>query len=279
MGELLYCNESIATVPYYIEGIAWNIYSLEELCYYIEHNTYLLDREFMSEELLQWIGTELKNDKLEDKLREILRMRGGLSEFVFAILIETGYCERETIRQIVNILRGMEQKSDFERSKMRADRLMEHQKYLSSIYEYKRLLEGKEAFKQEKWLIGNVWHNLGTAYARLFLFKEAATCYETAYKWNKNEESIKECLATYLCLDDEDSFMRVIQIYQISEMKVLEVKNAMLQSMQSRNMQMLEEYLQQMSEMNQTGYKKEYRNAVSNLMFNWKEEYRKIVAI
>ena len=279
MGELLYCNESIAAVPYYIEGIAWNIYSLEELCYYIENNTYLLEREFMSEELLLWIGNELNNHKLEEKLREILRVRGGLSEFVFAILIETGYCERETIRKIVNILRGMEQKSDFERSKMRADRLMEHQKYLSSIYEYKRLLDGKEALKQEKWLIGNVWHNLGTAYARLFLFQEAAMCYETAYKWNRNEESIKECLATYLCLDDEDGFMRMINIYQIGEMKVLEVKNSILQSMQSKNIQMLEARLQQMSEMNTAGQKEEYRNAVSDIMYYWKEEYRKLVGI
>ena len=56
MGELFICNEPIAALPYYIEGISWNVYSIEELCYYIEHNTYLLDKDFMTEELCTWIG-------------------------------------------------------------------------------------------------------------------------------------------------------------------------------------------------------------------------------
>ena len=28
MGELFICNEPIAALPYYIEGISWNVYSL-----------------------------------------------------------------------------------------------------------------------------------------------------------------------------------------------------------------------------------------------------------
>lgn len=35
----------------------------------------------------------------------------------------------------------MEQKSDFERDKIRADQLMEKEKYLAAIYRYKHLLD------------------------------------------------------------------------------------------------------------------------------------------
>lgn len=35
MGELLLCNEAIAAMPYYIEGVSINVYSIEELNYYI----------------------------------------------------------------------------------------------------------------------------------------------------------------------------------------------------------------------------------------------------
>ena len=48
MGELLLCNEAIAAMPYYIEGVSINVYSIEELNYYIINNTYLLDDDFMS---------------------------------------------------------------------------------------------------------------------------------------------------------------------------------------------------------------------------------------
>ena len=51
MGELLLCNEAIAAMPYYIEGVSINVYSIEELNYYIINNTYLLDDDFMSLEL------------------------------------------------------------------------------------------------------------------------------------------------------------------------------------------------------------------------------------
>ena len=33
MGELLLCNEAIAAMPYYIECVSINVYSIEELNY------------------------------------------------------------------------------------------------------------------------------------------------------------------------------------------------------------------------------------------------------
>ncbi len=48
MGELILCRQSIAANPYFIEDGALNVYSLEELSYYIAHNVYLLNAEFAS---------------------------------------------------------------------------------------------------------------------------------------------------------------------------------------------------------------------------------------
>lgn len=59
MGELILCSHPIAAMPYYIDNISLNVYSLEELCYYIENHLYLIEADFMSEELCLWIGQEL----------------------------------------------------------------------------------------------------------------------------------------------------------------------------------------------------------------------------
>ncbi len=253
MGEILICNEPIAALPYYIEGIAWNVYSLEELCYYVEHNTYLLEKDFMTEELCTWIGKEVKNLKLAEQLRDIMRMDGLLSEFVLTLLVECGYCPRETIKEVVRVVKEMEEKSDFECNKVRADRLMEKEKYLSSIYEYKSLLDSNEAGEQSKELIGNIWHNLGTAYARLFLFQEAIRCYEKAYALNENPESQEACLMAQKCLSDEDGLV------QASEEFVNKIEA--------------------ISMMNNGGQKRQYQKAISDIIFNWKEEYRRICRI
>ena len=60
MGELILCNQTLAALPYYFENVSLNVYSLEEICYYLEKNLYLLDSDFMSEELCVWIEKELK---------------------------------------------------------------------------------------------------------------------------------------------------------------------------------------------------------------------------
>lgn len=279
MGELLICNESIAALPYYIEGISWNVYSLEEVCYYIENNTYLLEKDFMSEELCNWIGIEVGNLKLAEKLRGIMHMDGKLSEFVLTLLMECGYCPKDVIKEVIRIIGEMEEKSDFERNKVRADRLMEKEKYLSSIYEYKNLLESNEAGEQKKELIGNIWHNLGTAYARLFLFGEAAHCYEKAYKYNKNEESIRECLMAYRCLENEEEFERMVQKYQVTELLCQEISNELLMVSDNDSTMGFENRLDKIAVMNIPGKRAEYHKAISEIIFNWKEEYRRICRI
>ena len=45
--------------PYYISNISTNIYSIEELCYYLYHNIYLLDETIINEQLLVWMKEEL----------------------------------------------------------------------------------------------------------------------------------------------------------------------------------------------------------------------------
>ena len=279
MGEILFCNQPIAAMPYYIEGISWNVYSLEELCYYIENNTYLLEKDFMTEELCTWVGKEVKNEKLAERLRDILRMDGRLSEFVLAILVECGYSSRETIKEVVRLIREMEEKSDFECNKVRADRLMEKEKYLSSIYEYKNLLEADDAGEQPPQLIGNIWHNLGTAYARLFLFQEAIHCYERAYYLNNNEESLKEALMAYRCLKDEDGFYDMAKANGLSDEEIIRFKTELSVASRSDATKEFEEKLEAIAMMNESGQKNEYHKAISNIIFNWKEEYRRICRI
>lgn len=279
MGEILFCNEPIAALPYYIEGIGWNVYSMEELCYYIENNTYLLERDFMTEELCTWVGSEIKNIKLAESLRDIMRMDGRLSEYVQAILLESGYCPKDTTKEILRLIREMEEKSDFECNKVRADRLMEKEKYLSGIYEYKRLLEADDAGEQDQKLIGNIWHNLGTAYARLFLFQEAIHCYEKAYELNGNEESLREGLMAYRCLRDETGFAEMATANSLSEDEILRLKNEISVASRSENTQAFENKLEAIAMMNANGQKNEYQKAISDIVFSWKEEYRKICRI
>mgnify|MGYP002521263998 FL=1 len=275
MGELLFCHEPIAALPYYVEGIGINLYSMEELCYYIMGNTYLLDNSFMSEELCTWVEKQMGLYKLAEKLRDIMRGQGLLSEFVLAILEQNGYCTMKEMQDIVLTIRQMEEKSDFECNKIRADHLMEKQKYLAGIYEYKRLLDSPDAKEASALLRGNIWHNLGTAYARLFLFEEAAKCYEEAYKRNESRESLRECLLCYRCLHDENGFMRKAIEHNIDETGMQEIRNELSLASRSEDLEQFEEHLEKLAEASEGSAKLQAKKEIGDIIFRWKEEYRK----
>ena len=77
MGELILCSRPLAAFPYFLEDAGINIYSLEELCYYIEKNMYLLDERMMDEALCGWLETELAMPKTAGMLRRSEVGRGA----------------------------------------------------------------------------------------------------------------------------------------------------------------------------------------------------------
>lgn len=58
--------------PYYITEINKNIYSIEELNYYLYNYLYLVDEEFFSESLIDYIENELKQTTIATGLRQAL---------------------------------------------------------------------------------------------------------------------------------------------------------------------------------------------------------------
>ena len=59
MSSYILCQIKRASLPFYIKNISMNIYSIEELCYYLYHNIYLLDETIINEHLCDWLKKEL----------------------------------------------------------------------------------------------------------------------------------------------------------------------------------------------------------------------------
>ncbi len=275
MSELLFCHAPIAALPYYIEGLGINIYSMEELCYFIAGNVFLLDDSFMNEELCTWIEKQMGAYKLAENLRNVMHAGRRLSVFVGLILEDTCYYSKPEIDNIVSTLEQLEQKTGFECSKMRADQLMEKEKYLAAIYAYRKLLESKDAKEADALLRGNVWHNLGTAYARLFLFGEAAACYEKAYEQNQTYESVREALLCYCYMEDEEKLKQKCTQYFVDENAIEALKEEREQAGENARIQEFDERLEQIRSMFADGQKVQAKDALNDIIFNWKEEYRR----
>ena len=88
-----------AKKPYYIENIRTNIYSLEELCFYLYNNACLIDETLMNERLLDWLRDELGLKKLYRQLYEQLEKKDGAGFFILPIFREAGYLTNTQMRE------------------------------------------------------------------------------------------------------------------------------------------------------------------------------------
>ncbi|MCR5546199.1 MAG: hypothetical protein K6F30_06945 [Lachnospiraceae bacterium] len=215
MGELIYCRKPIAANPFYIDEVGLNVYSLEELSYFIFHNPYLLDTSLCSMDLIQWIMKELDEKDVANQLKELLAENAPFHMFVGRLLSSCGYLTQAEIRQTMELVAFIENKSEGERKKIRADRLMEKNKIEDAIYEYENILLDTKDLSNV--LIGDIYHNLGTAYARLFFFQQAITNFEKAYSYNQRKDSLKSMFYAIRCNRNELQFESAVQKYNISE--------------------------------------------------------------
>ena len=95
MSGYILCQTKKAEIPYYIENISTNVYSLEELCYYFYKNIYLIDESIINERLCNWLKDELGLSKLYEKLYRILEKEEGTSAFILAIFREIHYLSHD----------------------------------------------------------------------------------------------------------------------------------------------------------------------------------------
>ncbi len=273
MGELLLCNQEMAAMPYYLESISLNVYSMEEICYYIENNLYLLDTDFMDMELCSWVEQELGEKQLSEQLKNVIYQNGSLDKFVSLILQSCCYCSKETEAHIMAVLSEMQSKSAFECGKIRADRFMENQRYYNAVMEYRRLLQMEEENKKQPELSGNIWHNLGTAYARLFLFQDAAECFLSAYSRNQNKESLLAAMAAFRCGNDIDGLEKMQKAYGISMEELHEITEGWTQISRSTEITEFEQQIDMLFEGNSDS--EEEKQQILEILENWKTEYKK----
>ena len=86
MGSLILCHKKRAKQPYMITRVHIRIYTIEELCYYICNNLYLIDYTLMNRQLCEWIREELHMWELADQLLGQMEKNCTAEQFVLTIL-------------------------------------------------------------------------------------------------------------------------------------------------------------------------------------------------
>lgn len=189
--------------PYYIKEINKNIYSIEELSYYLYNYLYLIDDSFFGETLIDYIENELKLPNIVAGIRQIIANKGTLGEKISYLIKNSGYYSEKEAEKLENHLVMLSSKTAAERIKAKADILMDTEKYNMAISYYNSILSKSINKELPERFYGDVYNNLGVSYARLFEYEQAAAAFRCAYRLNNAAESLESVLLCDLLSNNE----------------------------------------------------------------------------
>ena len=196
MSAVILCQIRQAEQPFYVNDVGVSLYSIEELCWFMEHNLPLLDRVFFEEPLRKWIRQELSLPSLADKLEKVQQMdREPLTdELAMPVFDEIGWLMPEEREKVLEALHRQELLPYEARKKLRADRLAGYRKYTLAIRLYREILAESDEDQEKSQLSGMIWHNMGVSYARLFQMNEACGCFRRAWDILHGDAAMKSLL-------------------------------------------------------------------------------------
>ena len=275
MSRPILCIGSYAKNPYHIEKIGRNVYCIEELCYCIVKNAFLLDEESFDRELFDWIDSECSLQKLADDLRSMAAKKCSMAALAGTILDYVGYNTRKEVDRTEEILRENAGMDVYKKKLARADFLMKNNRFTMAFREYEFLLHNTPDI--DKKLRARIEHNEGVMYAKFFLFEKAAEMFLKAYEDGGNRESYLQYLSAVRMNLSNKEYVSFIADSDEAYEASLELESRMKEAEElyasSEDNLMLRTLMVYKSE----GKMHEYYNKVGEIADGMKSSYREIV--
>ena len=206
MGSYILCQPRKATKGFYLKSINTSIFSIEELCFFLYHNIYLLDDTIIGEQLCRWIGKELGLKSLSVKLSNQLSDGVDVEGFILPIFKEINYLSHDEYKSLGTKLEQLDEQPGIVKDKLKGDCLVRYGKYINGIKAYQDILKGVEETNLGGQFSGTIYHNMGCAYARLFQMDEAKECLLKACELLHTKTAIKSYLGILYMMGDVEAF-------------------------------------------------------------------------
>jgi tetratricopeptide (TPR) repeat protein len=275
MTRPILCIGSYAKTPYYIEKIGRNVYCIEELCYCIVQNAFLLDEESFDYRLFDWIERECSLVKLSDELRSMAKKKCSMAAIAGTILDYVGYNTRKEVDRTEEILRENAGMDMYQKKLQRADFLFENGRFAMAFREYEFLLYNTP--KIDNALRAHIEHNEGVMYARLFLFEKAARMFMKAFEDGGRKESYLQYLsAVRMNLSSKDYVSFIADSDEAYESS-MEVERRMKEAEELYGSSGDNLMLRTLSVYKAEGRMHEYYEKVADITEGMKTEYRDLI--
>ena len=205
MQNILICNTTKASTPYIIPYINCNIYSYEELCFFLYENIPLLEKVFIPKDLLPFLKEELKLNRLYKVLEDMIKRKESARNLILAIFSAKSYYNEGEVRKWRSSYDRFYQSPWHEREKETADCYMHYKKYERAKSHYEFII--KKETELEADFLSKVYYNLGVCCCKQFDFAGGKLHFLKANEVKKDALYLQSYFAV-LQLCDNEAFVR-----------------------------------------------------------------------
>lgn len=269
MGKLILCHEIKAKNPFYIRVIEKNIYTIEELCYFLYNEIYFVEEFHDWLELAGWLKREMKMDELAVKLQRLVVSYDTKLQMIMSILEYSRYLSGEELIEYEKKVEQIHKSTGVMRHKKKADYFVKIGKYNQAIEKYNYIIRNETTDSN---IIADVYHNLGVVYGYMYNFEKAAEYFLKSFSAVPSSESLKSYklslkLANKEC-DDDKAVMNLPSVQQLDSIIEDEIQTIVDEKFSSN------ELLESLQKKKSDGKVSEYYENIESILRAWKEECR-----
>ena len=265
----------VARNPYYFEKVYANLYSIEELCYVLYENAFLIDKDILDKKLVEWIDRECGLTVLARNLYMLINTNALPGSFVGTILEYVGYYTADEIEKAESILRMNVSMNVFEKWKAKADFLYENKHYYLALKEYEHVLAGLD--DDENDLRSRIYNNMGVTYMALRVYDAAVDCFKKAYEINNDETAFKHLLTAERMRLSENDYIKLIADSEDAYRMSIPIEGEMEEYKAEFDASDKAKHLKDLFELKEQKDAALYYEEITVMTQNLKEEYRDVV--
>ncbi len=274
MGKFILCAGVLAREPYCFSLTNTNVYSLEELGYYLYHNINAVTMETFDQKFFQWVDMELKRPDLAEKWMDIKNRSQDIKDITVSILCATDYFTKLEIESFIKTVDQINDMPLINRQKLKADMRLRYQDYDQALKGYRAVISSEQAQELSAKDYGNVLHNMAVIHVKMKLFEQAQREFLQAYSLNENEESLREYFYLLKLQKKEKEFMHGVLDYDLSEEKMLEYTQELDAILEDAENTPQYKKILELPELKKAGKVGDYYYAIDTMIFGWKQKYK-----
>lgn len=274
MGKFILCAGPLAKEPYHFALTNTNVYSLEELGYYLYHNIYTISLRTFDQAFFQWVAFELKREDLAEKWKKICEVSSDIKDIVVSILCATDYFTKLEIESLIKTVDRINGLLPVQRRKMEADNYLKYEEYEKALQVYQEIVMSDSAKQLSAVDFGNMLHNMAVIHVQLKAFEQAEREFKQAYSLNQNAESLQEYFYLLKLQQKEKEFMQQVLEYDLSEEQVQSVLDTLDEVYECAEQTKEYKKIMGLSALKEAGKVGDYYYAIDTMIFEWKQQYK-----